>query len=389
MTKYTGLIGRPGRAVILVLCSFLMVGFLTVSPASAKSKKKLDQKAFPQVKLFDDSSLHQIGLKALWKLPIPNKSFRAIYKVGRHLLAESTAAELYAIDEKQGIVRWKVCLPGSCQFAPRVWNGTLFIVANQKLIGVHEKYGALEWVKKLDSGPIAPPCISGGAIHIPCGDNRIYMFDAFKLRYIGRYRFATSLPCTAVHCAGKGAIAVFGSTDDRLYAYTISENKPMWVRQFPAQLSVGMGQKGNLVYVGCANFLVYAVDVRSGMTKWAETAEDMVCKHPVVLDDTVFATTIDKRTVAFDADTGKKRWSCKCAIQVLALDKRNDVLFLLGKKDEILALKPKTGMPIGRAKASENLLATINYDSPVAYLGSVDGQFVAIVKDTSPLAKKD
>jgi len=228
---------RPARKlIVLALASlFLCGGAATVC---AKSKK---DKPFPQVTLFKDKDLKAAGLKAIWKLPIPNQTFLHIRKVGRHLLTDTLSSKLFAIDDHQGIVRWAIDTPGAIIKPPVLANGVLYFITGPLIFGVGEEYGDKQWVRKFKRAAIAPPCIHEGAIFMPAADNRIYVFDAIERKYLTRMRFATAQPRTRVYCYGP--FIVFGSQDNRIIAYDFPARTLAWSKQLPSPACAGLSQR--------------------------------------------------------------------------------------------------------------------------------------------------
>ena len=63
-----------------------------------------------------------------------------------------------------------------------------------------------------------------------------------------------------------------------------------------------------LVYVGCDDGQLYAIEADTGKQRWAYQTHAPIASVPVVVDDVVYFTTGENRIYAVDARTGKWRW---------------------------------------------------------------------------------
>lgn len=66
---------------------------------------------------------------------------------------------------------------------------------------------------------------------------------------------------------------------------------------------------GGLLYIGCDDGQLYALDAASGAKKWEFKTGGRVDSSPAVADGLVYVTSYDGKAYALDAKSGEQRWS--------------------------------------------------------------------------------
>lgn len=73
-----------------------------------------------------------------------------------------------------------------------------------------------------------------------------------------------------------------------------------------------------IVYVGCDDSHVYALDAATGDEEWRFETDDRVVSSPTVSEGTVFVGSWDDHLYALDAETGEKQWRFETRQKVTA-----------------------------------------------------------------------
>lgn len=68
-----------------------------------------------------------------------------------------------------------------------------------------------------------------------------------------------------------------------------------------------------LLYVGCMDGTLYAIDVATGDVDWRYETNGPVQSTPTVVDDRVYFGSLDKHVYCLDAKTGEEQWSYETA----------------------------------------------------------------------------
>lgn len=107
-----------------------------------------------------------------------------------------------------------------------------------------------------------------------------------------------------------GQRVFIGSSAKVLWALTAREGKVLWKRPLGGAIAgrpTYVAASG-LLYVGCDDGNLYAIDASSGAQRWAYQTRAPIASQPVVAGSVVYFTTGGNRIYSLDAYTGKWRW---------------------------------------------------------------------------------
>lgn len=103
--------------------------------------------------------------------------------------------------------------------------------------------------------------------------------------------------------------SVFAATaDGTVVRVEAATGRVLWRVSAAKSLSAGAGSDGGTVAVGTSEGAVIALD-GDGKEKWRARASSEILAPPVVSQGLVIVRSGDNRIHAFDADTGKRRWT--------------------------------------------------------------------------------
>jgi len=300
----------------------------------------------------------KLGGKVLLEFP-PVLGARSLY-----LLKNNGA--LYALARKTGKVRWKKKLGHLAASAPAVGHNTVFAVILERekglkkgrVVAVSAKDGHTRWSRKLPSRAESSPLLHRGRLYFGTENGTVFALDASD----GRVRWTTK-----ASGAVKGAIALsegrlfyadyggnvesvrlrdgkrlwrsgtkggrfglssgnfystpavafgrvyVGSTDGGVYSFSADSGKLAWRKETGGYVysSPAVAQApgtGPTVYVGSYDRKLYALDARTGRARWARDAGGRISGGVVVIGDLVFFSTLEGRTTAVTAASGRPVW---------------------------------------------------------------------------------
>ncbi len=105
-----------------------------------------------------------------------------------------------------------------------------------------------------------------------------------------------------------------GNTDGGVYSFSAKTGKLAWrketggfVYSTPAVAQVPGTPPS--VYIGSYDKKLYALDARTGRTRWTRNAGGRISGGVTVIGDLVFSSTLEKRTTAVTARSGRLIWS--------------------------------------------------------------------------------
>ncbi len=102
-------------------------------------------------------------------------------------------------------------------------------------------------------------------------------------------------------------LVVVGTRDGWLHAYD-ADGERMWTFESAGRFDAPPRIDGDLVYAGCADGKLYAVELATGKLRWKYDAQEEIGTTPVVAGGLVLAMTLQDTLVAVDAKTGAWKW---------------------------------------------------------------------------------
>jgi len=164
----------------------------------------------------------------------------------------------------------------------------------------------------------------------------------------GRYFFSPALVGPDVVAAGgKGLV-------ERL---VLATGAVVWKTDLDTPLSAGVGSDGNLTAVVTVPGDLIVLD-SNGKTLWRVPTNSEVLSAPVIGQGIVAVRTTDSRVIAYDAETGRRRWVYQRTTQPLVL-RTNPGMAI----DGALLF---AGFPGGRLAALNVSTGTLRWESSVA-----------------------
>jgi outer membrane protein assembly factor BamB len=147
------------------------------------------------------------------------------------------------------------------------------------------------------------------------------------------------------------------ASDGTVGRFAIDTGSPTWRVSVGKPLTAGVGSDGTIAVVVTRDGTLVALDA-GGKTLWTAPIGGEVVTPPAVADGTVVMRTSDNRVLAFEADSGKRRW---------AFQRQNPPLVL--RHSGGIAMVPGfafVGMPAGRLVALALATGAPRWDAPLA-----------------------
>lgn len=116
-----------------------------------------------------------------------------------------------------------------------------------------------------------------------------------------------------------GDLLYVASADGDVFALNAGTGKVQWKTNLDLPLSGGVGFHAGSLFVGAANGLVLRLDAANGSELWRASVSGEVLSAPQGNGDLVVAQTYDGKLIAFDYETGERRWAHLSDVPVLTL----------------------------------------------------------------------
>jgi len=196
-------------------------------------------------------------------------------------------------------VKWRFQTGGPVVSSPVLADGVLYIGSDDaNVYALDPSSGALKWkfataAKGQPGAPVrSTPAVADGAVFFGCYDGNFYAVDAAT----GALRWKFAMP-------GEHKFTVAG-----VHGY-LPKGQPM--PDFWDIYQSSPVVAGGLVYFGCGDGALYALETATGALKWKFATGDVVHASPALADGTLYFGSWDTYLYGVDAATGALKWKFK------------------------------------------------------------------------------
>lgn len=188
----------------------------------------------------------------------------------------SSDGNIYAVDEKIGVLHWKFETKGIVHASPAISGNTLYIGSwDSYLYALDTETGAEKWRFKTGEDPIiynqvgfqSSPAVVDGVVYVGCRDAHLYAIDAQSGKK--KWDYPTSKSWVNVTPAVVDGSVYFATGDTRRFQAVEAKTGRLrfTVPVFTVTFSSPAVADG-VAYFGNLNGSLYAVDVKSGSVIW-------------------------------------------------------------------------------------------------------------------------
>ncbi len=309
-----------------------------------------------QVHIWDESS----ALQPAWQRRLGGGVMSHLDLKDSTLYASTMSGEVYALDSKEGKVKWRAKTGSYCHSSPVVHGDLVLVGSADKMLhafnrtngqqvwsaktkgpiyasavvaqgnaciasgdgcvyGVDAKTGKWKWTHKLPDSQTAfsqsKAATDGDNIFVGAWDNHLYALDAktgkltWKAECCGDMTFHYSPAIgSPAYSAGKVLVPANGN---KLYCFDAKTGKQLWVFASPTTDKIGYSSPkiaGNAVYIGCLGDAgeVRCIDLRTGKQTWViKTGQTIYDSSPAVADGHLSICGVNGQVTLIDQKTGK------------------------------------------------------------------------------------
>jgi len=317
-----------------------------------------------------------VELKKLYPDVTSQPTYEMILSPEITLYASTNRGVVHAIDGETGKTRWvaNVGNPNYPTTEPSANDEYVAVVNGSTLIALRSSDGQFEWQRRVDGVPAAGPALSDEYVFAPMvsGAMESYQLNDSKqppwiYRSLGR---AVTQPATGLGSLAwptdRGHLYVAATTNRtiryRLEAKDTIVSTPAFVA--PDKL-IATSIDG---YVYCMNPFRQSSNVI-----WQFSTGEPISKSPVVIGDTVYVISDNKRMFAIAAKNGLPIWASPAngVKQLMAVSK--DRMYVAGDIGRLAILETATGARVSDIPTIEYDLYVLNSLTDRLYVGSRNG----------------
>jgi outer membrane protein assembly factor BamB/tRNA A-37 threonylcarbamoyl transferase component Bud32 len=158
-----------------------------------------------------------------------------------------------------------------------------------------------------------------------------------------------------------------------------SDVQELWSFECEDELRGSPVVEAGLLYIGCYDNNLYAIDAKSGEFRWKYATEGGIPTRPVVDSNTVFVGSEDQRLYAVSADSGKLVWTYYTEAPVRSSPVLFEGFIFFGSDDNHLhVVNAVNGRRAWRAEAAAPVRASPLVADERVYFGCESGDFYCV-----------
>jgi outer membrane protein assembly factor BamB len=158
-----------------------------------------------------------------------------------------------------------------------------------------------------------------------------------------------------------------------------AEAQPVWEFTCEGEIRSSPAVADGVVYVGCGDHNLYAIDAEQGGFVWKYATEDVISSSPCVWKELVFVGSDDRLLYALNRETGRIVWSAPTRGRVISSPRVAHGHVFVGSDDHCLYnLEARTGRLVWKYQADSYVRSSPAVSEEFVYFGSSDTNVYAV-----------
>ncbi len=164
----------------------------------------------------------------------------------------------------------------------------------------------------------------------------------------------------------------------------------VWKIGYGGSITTSLVPYEGLIYFGCADFFMYAINPADGSLVWKFRTEGSIAEgSPTIHEGILYIGSFDQNLYALDARTGKLIWKFRTRDMVACTPKVDEGILYFGSKDQnIYALDARTGKLMWKFRTFGGIISEPAIAGDRLLMGSYDQNLYCLDKRTGRLLWK-
>ncbi len=145
-------------------------------------------------------------------------------------------------------------------------------------------------------------------IYVAGYNGKVYAFDSDSLQQVWQYPVDGNLAPIVSSIVVSNNILYFGCSDKNVYALDTERGLLVWKFATGAEIWSSPALDNNTLFISSFDKNVYALDASTGAKKWEFATQSTNVAPPVVFNGTVFVGSLDQNIYAIGENDGKLKW---------------------------------------------------------------------------------
>lgn len=305
------------------------------------------------------------------------------------------AAQLEAAPLELAGMAWRFRTGGQIRSTPAVAQGLAIVGSNDgSVYAVELKSGKERWKVVLGGDVSSSPAIAGEQVIVMAPDGRLLALrladgsTSWSLATgpdisFGEDGRACDLWVSSPTIAGD--LIYVGGGDGKVHAVELATGVERWAFATRHRVRATPAVADGVVYVGSFDGHMYALDARTGALKWKFQSGDSLQSSAAVADGLVFFGGRSLAVFALDAKTGAQQWRRPhSGSWIVSSPALADGKVIIGGSDShvLEALEAKTGEPVWSLNVGARVIGSPTVAGKTVLYGSEDWRVYTVDLDT-------
>ncbi|MFW6163514.1 MAG: PQQ-binding-like beta-propeller repeat protein [Planctomycetota bacterium] len=320
----------------------------------------------------DPLFLRRNDIVLAWKTSMGGRPVRRSMVLEDRVLFEDARGEIYSFHAGNGIAQWLYPLPKPSQFAYRVDEDHLFVVASDVLFELDRRVGLPRRRTTLPFPASSRPTVGEDLFVIASWNRRVYGMERDK-----RITLWTYMPLHSVESAPAldPRLVFVAETSGKLAAYSPADRRALWDYEADDAVRVDLVTTANHIIFPAEDLFVHCVNRFGGFRAWKFPVRGYVRQPVWTTDERCYFAAEGDAFYAIDQFKGSLLWRVPGGGWPVAVGRQN--IYIEGADREIWAIDKKTGEKVWAVSAKPFVYMARNTESDHFYLASEDGDIYA------------
>ncbi len=221
----------------------------------------------------------------------------------------------------------------SAEGTPAIANGRIFFLSNEasiECLPVEPSVARGRWPVRLQAPAVTPLCLGDGRVALIDNDHVLRVWEQAS----GRELWSAQLPSAP---SGPPAIArrkaYVGTRDGSVVVFDVSDGSQLNVLRSPAGITTRVHVHGDMLFFGCDDGAVRAVDFAAGEVSWVKTVGDSCTDAGFVTTSDHVVVASSGRLVLLDRASGVQVGAAELDAPVVQLQAQGNRAFVFVRRE--------------------------------------------------------
>lgn len=346
--------------------------YASVQPGVSPSSKPMSGTPAPAAGAASDS------VAAIWAFQVEDAVRSSPLMVNGMVLVGSYDNNLWALDAKDGTMKWKCATEGGIGSSPGYNGGLVFIgSSDQRLHAIDIRTGKRSWTFKTEGKIFTRPHAALGLVFFGSDDGKLYAIKPGPTSGKEMWVYNVMNPIRSSPVV-EGERLFFGCDGGEFLCLNVS-GESMWRFQTRRRIMSTPTIHEGIVYIGSDDWYLYALDIEQGYPIWRTRTKGPIVSSPAYSDGKVFFGSADGFFYALDAMSGRELWKYEVKQPVTTSPAVYREAVYFGATDGVLySVHAKTGDLLWQFRAKGPILSSPHVAEDIVYVGSDDHNIYAL-----------